>query len=157
MCPDLSINPQGKMIELLVGRAEVSCGRFRYGSAFGEPSGHADTVEAIVKHSWRRGLATMARISFIQQHVFLFSPPSITGCPLQAYIFKGPIYYQTLKHMVIFPLLCSYHRLSTTGIYLHGTNLLPEAKAHGAEVLEAAASTLWPQVLLCIFELNHPH
>jgi DNA-directed RNA polymerase beta subunit len=37
----------GKMIELLGGKAGVSCGRFHYGSAFGEPSGHADTVEAI--------------------------------------------------------------------------------------------------------------
>lgn len=24
----------------------------------------------------------------------------ISGCPLQAYIFMGPIYYQKLKHMV---------------------------------------------------------
>lgn len=37
----------GKMIELLGGKAGVSWGRFRYGSAFGEPSGHADTVEAL--------------------------------------------------------------------------------------------------------------
>lgn len=37
----------GKMIELLGGKAGVSCGRFHYGSAFGEPSGHADTVDAI--------------------------------------------------------------------------------------------------------------
>lgn len=37
----------GKMIELLGGKAGVSCGRFHYGSAFGEPGGHADKVEAI--------------------------------------------------------------------------------------------------------------
>lgn len=37
----------GKMIELLGGKAGVSFGRFHYGSAFGEPSGHADKVETI--------------------------------------------------------------------------------------------------------------
>jgi DNA-directed RNA polymerase III subunit RPC2 len=37
----------GKMIELLGGKAGVSCGRFHYGSAFGEPSGNADKVEDI--------------------------------------------------------------------------------------------------------------
>ena len=37
----------GKMIELLGGKAGASCGRFHYGSAFGEPSGHADKVEDI--------------------------------------------------------------------------------------------------------------
>ena len=36
-----------KMIELLGGKAGVSCGRFHYGSAFGEPSGHANKVEII--------------------------------------------------------------------------------------------------------------
>ncbi|KAF8406488.1 hypothetical protein HHK36_008577 [Tetracentron sinense] len=64
ICPDLIMNPHGfpsrmtigKMIELLGGKAGVSSGRFHYGSAFGEPSGHADTVEAIsdtlVKHGF---------------------------------------------------------------------------------------------------------
>ena len=90
----------GKMIELLGGKAGVSCGRFHYGSAFGEPSGHADRVEAIrhffylmlfafglcfsnfiflrnlfcfmtVKHLLSMALATMARTSFIQVFVFL--------------------------------------------------------------------------------------
>ena len=90
----------GKMIELLGGKAGVSCGRFHYGSAFGEPSGHADRVEAIrhffylmlfafglcfsnfiflrnlfcfmtVKHLLRMDLATMARTSFIQVFVLL--------------------------------------------------------------------------------------
>jgi DNA-directed RNA polymerase III subunit RPC2 len=35
----------GKMLELMGGKAGVSCGRFHYGSAFGEPSGIADKVE----------------------------------------------------------------------------------------------------------------
>ncbi|KAL5178556.1 DNA-directed RNA polymerase III subunit 2 [Glycine soja] len=55
ICPDLIMNPHGfpsrmtvgKMIELLGGKAGVSCGRFHYGSAFGERSGHADKVETI--------------------------------------------------------------------------------------------------------------
>uniref|UniRef100_A0A6N2LL32 DNA-directed RNA polymerase subunit beta n=1 Tax=Salix viminalis TaxID=40686 RepID=A0A6N2LL32_SALVM len=82
ICPDLIMNPHGfpsrmtvgKMIELLGGKAGVSCGRFHYGSAFGEP----------MKHLLSMALATMARTSFIQ-----------------AYIFMGPIYYQKLKHMVL--------------------------------------------------------
>jgi DNA-directed RNA polymerase III subunit RPC2 len=40
----------GKMIELLGGKAGVSCGKFHYGSAFGERSGHADKVETIRYH-----------------------------------------------------------------------------------------------------------
>ncbi|MCI47152.1 DNA-directed RNA polymerase III subunit RPC2-like, partial [Trifolium medium] len=39
----------GKMIELLGGKAGVSCGKFHYGSAFGEKSGHADNVKTISK------------------------------------------------------------------------------------------------------------
>lgn len=46
-CVAISRMTVGKMIELLGGKAGVSCGRFHYGSAFGEPSGHADRVEAI--------------------------------------------------------------------------------------------------------------
>ena len=53
ICPDLIMNPHGfpsrmtigKMLELVGGKAGVSCGRFHYGSAFGEPSGNADKVE----------------------------------------------------------------------------------------------------------------
>ena len=37
----------GKMIELIGGKAGLSCGRFHYGSAFGEPSGNADKVQDI--------------------------------------------------------------------------------------------------------------
>eukprot|EP00897_Mesotaenium_endlicherianum_P004680 jgi/Mesen1/423/ME000100S10653 len=64
ICPDLIMNPHGfpsrmtvgKMIELLGSKAGVNCGRFHYGSAFGEPSGHADTVqcisETLIKHGF---------------------------------------------------------------------------------------------------------
>nr|CAD1831044.1 unnamed protein product [Ananas comosus var. bracteatus] len=100
ICPDLIMNPHGfpsrmtigKMIELLGGKAGVSCGRFHYGSAFGEPSGHADKVEDISKTLVKHGFSYSGKD-------FLYS--GITGYPLQAYIFMGPIYYQKLKHMVL--------------------------------------------------------
>eukprot|EP00252_Welwitschia_mirabilis_P002829 TRINITY_DN12826_c0_g1_i1.p1 TRINITY_DN12826_c0_g1~~TRINITY_DN12826_c0_g1_i1.p1 ORF type:complete len:928 (-),score=181.14 TRINITY_DN12826_c0_g1_i1:493-3177(-) len=100
ICPDLIMNPHGfpsrmtigKMIELLGGKAGVMSGRFHYGSAFGEPSGHADKVENIC--------------TTLVNHGFCYSGKDliysgITGYPLQAYIFMGPIYYQKLKHMVL--------------------------------------------------------
>ncbi|KAK7363984.1 hypothetical protein VNO80_12283 [Phaseolus coccineus] len=100
ICPDLIMNPHGfpsrmtvgKMIELLGGKAGVSCGRFHYGSAFGERSGHADKVEAISETLVSKGFSYSGKD-------FIYS--GITGCPLQAYIFMGPIYYQKLKHMVL--------------------------------------------------------
>ncbi|KAG6393793.1 hypothetical protein SASPL_144365 [Salvia splendens] len=82
----------GKMIELLGSKAGVSCGRFHYGSAFGEPSGHADKVETISETLVKHGFSYNGKD-------FLYS--GITGEPLQAYIFMGPIYYQKLKHMVL--------------------------------------------------------
>ncbi|KAH9624107.1 hypothetical protein KSS87_020572 [Heliosperma pusillum] len=100
ICPDLIMNPHGfpsrmtvgKMIELLGGKAGVSCGRFHYGSAFGEPSGHADRVEVISESLVKHGFSYNGKD-------LLYS--GITGCPLQAYVFMGPIYYQKLKHMVL--------------------------------------------------------
>ncbi|PHU06007.1 DNA-directed RNA polymerase III subunit RPC2 [Capsicum chinense] len=100
ICPDLIMNPHGfpsrmtvgKMIELLGSKAGVSCGRYHYGSAFGEPSGHADTVDAISETLVKHGYSYNGKD-------FLYS--GITGMPLQAYIFMGPIYYQKLKHMVL--------------------------------------------------------
>lgn len=100
VCPDLIMNPHGfpsrmtvgKMIELLGGKAGVSCGRFHYGSAFGEPSGHADKVEVISETLVKHGFSYSGKD-------FIYS--GITGEPLQAYIFMGPIYYQKLKHMVL--------------------------------------------------------
>ncbi|GJX54697.1 DNA-directed RNA polymerase III subunit 2, partial [Tanacetum coccineum] len=100
ICPDLIMNPHGfpsrmtvgKMIELLGSKAGVSCGKFHYGSAFGEPSGHAHKVEALSETLVKHGFCYNGKD-------FLYS--GITGTPLQAYIFMGPIYYQKLKHMVV--------------------------------------------------------
>ncbi|KAM3205803.1 hypothetical protein P3L10_029213 [Capsicum annuum] len=98
ICPELIMNPHGfpsrmtvgKMIELLGSKAGVSCGRYHYGSAFGEPSGHADTVDAISETLVKHGYSYNGKD-------FLYS--GITGMPIQAYIFMGPIYYQKLKHI----------------------------------------------------------
>ena len=57
ICPDLIMNPHGfpsrmtvgKMLELIGSKAAVSCGRFHYGTAFGEGSGLADNVDSISK------------------------------------------------------------------------------------------------------------
>ncbi|XP_020576393.1 DNA-directed RNA polymerase III subunit 2 isoform X2 [Phalaenopsis equestris] len=100
ICPDLIMNPHGfpsrmtigKMIELLGSKAGVSSGRFHYGSAFGEPSGHADKVEDISRTLVKNGFNYSGKD-------LLYS--GISGKPLQAYIFMGPIYYQKLKHMVL--------------------------------------------------------
>ncbi|KAF5764572.1 putative DNA-directed RNA polymerase [Helianthus annuus] len=99
VCPDLIMNPHGfpsrmtvgKMLELLGSKAAVSCGKFHYGSAFGEPSGHAHKVEDISETLVKHGFCYDGKD-------FLYS--GTTGTPLQAYIFMGPIYYQKLKHMV---------------------------------------------------------
>lgn len=100
ICPDLIMNPHGfpsrmtvgKMIELLGSKAGLCSGKFHYGSAFGEPSGHADTVQSISETLVRHGFSYSGKD-------FLYS--GITGDPLQSYIFMGPVYYQKLKHMVL--------------------------------------------------------
>lgn len=93
--PDIIMNPHGfpsrmtvgKMIELLAGKAGVMAGKLQYGTAFG-----GSKVE------------DMSRI--LIDHGFNYSgkdylTSGITGEPLSAYIFFGPIYYQKLKHMVM--------------------------------------------------------
>ncbi|GAX73919.1 hypothetical protein CEUSTIGMA_g1369.t1 [Chlamydomonas eustigma] len=100
ICPDLIMNPHGfpsrmtvgKMIELLGSKAAVSSGRFHYGTAFGEPSGLADKVEDIS--------ATLVDHGFSYSGKDMLTS-GITGEPLEAYIFMGPVYYQKLKHMVM--------------------------------------------------------
>jgi len=100
ICPDLIMNPHGfpsrmtvgKMIELVAGKAGVFEGRQGYGSAFGEKYGNADKVEdacaTLVKHGY----------SYVGKDIMT---SGITGEPLQAFVFAGPVFYQKLKHMVM--------------------------------------------------------
>uniref|UniRef100_A0A0D9Z8N5 DNA-directed RNA polymerase subunit beta n=1 Tax=Oryza glumipatula TaxID=40148 RepID=A0A0D9Z8N5_9ORYZ len=97
----------GKMIELLGGKAGVSCGQFHYGSAFGEPSGNADKVEDISRTLVKHGFSYNGKDLLYSDRYFktvpksLFCLSGILGHPCQAYVFMGPIYYQKLKHMVL--------------------------------------------------------
>ncbi|GFG30397.1 hypothetical protein Cfor_05850 [Coptotermes formosanus] len=94
ICPDMIMNPHGfpsrmtvgKLIELLAGKAGLMEGKFHYGTAFGG-SKVADVCEELFCHGFN-----------YQGKDFFYS--GITGEPLQAYIFSGPVYYQKLKHMV---------------------------------------------------------
>lgn len=95
VCPDIIMNPHGfpsrmtvgKMIELLGGKAGVMEGKIRDGTAFA-----GDTVDSLSQ--------------VLVQHGFSYSgkdylTSGITGQPMSAYIFFGPVYYQKLKHMVM--------------------------------------------------------
>jgi len=98
--PDLIMNPHGfpsrmtvgKMIELVGSKAAVCTGKIHYGTAFGEKTGHADSIETISQELIEAGYSYSGKD-------FLCS--GITGEPLEAYIFMGPVYYQKLKHMVL--------------------------------------------------------
>ncbi|KAH7820409.1 putative DNA-directed RNA polymerase III subunit RPC2 [Monocercomonoides exilis] len=95
ICPDLIMNPHGypsrmtvaKLKELVTGKAAVMEGRFRDATAFkGDPV--EEVCKSLVKHGFNYGGKD-----------FLYS--GITGQPLSAYIFFGPLFYQKLKHMVL--------------------------------------------------------
>ncbi|XP_044268535.1 DNA-directed RNA polymerase III subunit RPC2 isoform X2 [Tribolium madens] len=94
ICPDIIMNPHGypsrmtvgKLIELLAGKAGLVEGKFHYGTAFGG-SKVTDVCEELAKHGFN-----------YQGKDFFYS--GITGEPLEAYIYSGPVYYQKLKHMV---------------------------------------------------------
>ncbi|CAH1109199.1 unnamed protein product [Psylliodes chrysocephalus] len=94
ICPDIIMNPHGfpsrmtvgKLIELLAGKAGLVEGKFHYGTAFGG-SKVTDVSEELVKHGF----------NYQGKDVFY---SGITGEPLEAYIYSGPVYYQKLKHMV---------------------------------------------------------
>lgn len=98
--PDLIMNPHGfpsrmtvgKMIELVAGKAGVFEGHQGYGTAFGEEQGNADKVDDVCKKLVQHGYSYMGKDLMTS---------GITGEPLRAYIFSGPVFYQKLKHMVM--------------------------------------------------------
>ncbi|KAH6911964.1 DNA-directed RNA polymerase [Coprinopsis sp. MPI-PUGE-AT-0042] len=93
--PDTIMNPHGfpsrmtvgKMIELLAGKAGVLSGNLQYGTAFGG-SKVEDMSRILIDHGFSYGGKDMLT-------------SGITGEPLEAYVYFGPIYYQKLKHMVM--------------------------------------------------------
>ncbi|KAF8841029.1 beta and beta-prime subunits of DNA dependent RNA-polymerase [Paxillus ammoniavirescens] len=93
--PDTIMNPHGfpsrmtvgKMIELLAGKAGVLSGKLQYGTAFGG-SKVEDMSRILIEHGFNyAGKDTLTS--------------GITGEPMEAYVYFGPIYYQKLKHMVM--------------------------------------------------------
>merc|ERR1719464_889202 len=95
ICPDMIMNPHGfpsrmtvgKLMELLGGKAGVLEGKFHYGTAFGG-SKVSDICEELVKNGY----------NYLGKDILT---SGITGEPLEAYIYHGPVYYQKLKHMVV--------------------------------------------------------
>jgi DNA-directed RNA polymerase III subunit RPC2 len=100
LCPDMIMNPHGfpsrmtvaKMIELVASKASVLSGERMYGTAFGEDYGGAVTIDDCSKTLIDYGYNYAGKD-------MLYS--GLTGEPLKAYIFMGPVYYQKLKHMVL--------------------------------------------------------
>ena len=100
VCPDLIMNPHGfpsrmtvgKLIELLGSKAAVLSGRWQYGTAFGERSGLASKVDDLSEALVAAGYS---------YHGKDFLTSGVTGEPLEAFVFMGPVYYQKLKHMVL--------------------------------------------------------
>jgi len=95
ICPDIIMNPHGfpsrmtvgKMIELLSGKAGALCGHQGDGSAFAGDKVE-DCARNLVKHGY----------NYLGKDILT---SGLTGEPLKAYVFMGPIYYQKLKHMVM--------------------------------------------------------
>ena len=100
ICPDMIMNPHGfpsrmtvaKMIELIGGKGGLMCGKQRYGTAFGEEQGNAITVKECCDTLIDYGYNYAGKD---------YLTSGITGEPLKAYVFMGPVFYQKLKHMVL--------------------------------------------------------
>ncbi|KAH9922304.1 beta and beta-prime subunits of DNA dependent RNA-polymerase [Epithele typhae] len=88
ICPDTIMNPHGfpsrmtvgKMIELLAGKAGVLAGKLQYGTAFGG-SKVEDMSRILIENGFSYGGKDMLT-------------SGITGEPLEAYVYFGPIYYK---------------------------------------------------------------
>lgn len=74
------------MIELVAGKAGLLQGKRKFGTAFGGDK-IKDVGDILVSYGYN-----------FHGKELLYS--GLTGEPLLAYIFMGPIYYQRLKHMV---------------------------------------------------------
>ncbi|EJU00374.1 subunit of DNA dependent RNA-polymerase [Dacryopinax primogenitus] len=93
--PDVIFNPHGmpsrmtvgKMIELLAGKAGVLKGKLQYGTAFG-----GSKVEDMSQILIEKGFNYAGKD---------YLTSGLTGEPMEAYVYFGPIYYQKLKHMVM--------------------------------------------------------
>lgn len=95
ICPDIIMNPHGypsrmtvgKLMELLGSKAGVLRGQFHYGTAFG-----GDKVADYCEDLLNCGFNYLGKD---------YLTSGVTGEPLTAYIYMGPVYYQKLKHMVL--------------------------------------------------------
>lgn len=95
ICPDLIMNPHGfpsrmtvgKLKELMAGKSAVIKGGIHDATVFGGTS--LEEMESILI---KRGFHLKSKEIMTS---------GITGEPLKAYIYFGPIYYQKLKHMVL--------------------------------------------------------
>jgi len=96
LVPDIIMNPHGfpsrmtvgKLLECLTGKASIVHGRPHYG--FGD---------AFRSHPLEEMSQVLVDHGFSWEGKDYFTS-GITGEPLEAYIFNGPIFYQRLKHMV---------------------------------------------------------
>ncbi|KAJ2891764.1 putative dna-directed rna polymerase iii subunit rpc2 protein [Zalerion maritima] len=96
LVPDIIMNPHGfpsrmtvgKLLECLTGKASIVEGQpsYGYGDAF-----RSHPVSEMGKVLIDHGFSWEGKDYFTS---------GITGEPLEAYIFNGPIFYQRLKHMV---------------------------------------------------------